>query len=250
MLRWQRGLPLVLVAGGAVVAMETLAPWVRTRAAPWQQGTPLAGDVGGIALVTEARADPGGRDAEGVGARVTPNLVAVGESPALTPHEPVLHSPVVAHVSPSPDAAAASQSLLEQAIRDGTPAALRQLLDRGASPNAISREGQPLLALAVALGRPEVTTVLLDAGVDVDAVLVTPASEEFLAIVPGSYPRYYLTKDDGITPLMLAVLRGDREHARMLMARGASLGPTRRLSKWPLGMAANRHDLPMMQVLL
>src|SRR5262249_18709755 len=147
-------------------------------------------------------------------------------------------------------AAGSSESLLEQAIREGKHDAVRQLLERGASPTATSREGQPLLALAVALGHPEVTTALLDAGVDVDTVLVTPASDEFLAIVPGSYARYYLTKDDGLTPLMLAVLRGDREHARLLIARGASLGPTRRLYKYPLGMAANRHDLPMMQLLL
>jgi lipoprotein-anchoring transpeptidase ErfK/SrfK len=49
---------------------------------------------------------------------------------------------------------------------------------------------------------------------------------------------------------MVAVLRGDSEMARVLLSRGASLSPTRGLYKYPLGMAADRRDNPMMQVLL
>jgi lipoprotein-anchoring transpeptidase ErfK/SrfK len=50
--------------------------------------------------------------------------------------------------------------------------------------------------------------------------------------------------------LMIAVLRGDLELARMLLARGASLGATHGQVKYPLGMAADRRDVPMMQMLL
>jgi lipoprotein-anchoring transpeptidase ErfK/SrfK len=49
---------------------------------------------------------------------------------------------------------------------------------------------------------------------------------------------------------MLAVLRSDREMVRLLLERGASLRPTRGLVKYPLGMAADRRDNAMMQVLL
>ena len=59
--------------------------------------------------------------------------------------------------------------------------------------------------------------------------------------VPGKHARYYLTRDEGAQkPLMVAVLRGDREMTRLLLARGASVRPTRRLTKYPLGMAADR----------
>ena len=124
------------------------------------------------------------------------------------------------------------------------------LLQHGADLNALSREGQPLLVLAVALGRPDVTTALLDGGTYIDTPVITPASDEFLALVPGRYARFYLTKDQGLSPLMVAVLRGDLDMVRMLLARGASLGPTHGQVKYPLGMAADRKDVPLMQVLL
>jgi hypothetical protein len=142
------------------------------------------------------------------------------------------------------------RSPLEQAVRSGTKDMVELLLRHGADPAVVSREGQPMLPLAAALGRVDVTTALLDAGVDVDTQLASPVSEEFIALVPGKYARYYLTKDQGLTPLMIAVLRGDLELARLLLKRGASLGPTRVQVKYPLGMAADRHDVPMMQVLL
>ena len=140
--------------------------------------------------------------------------------------------------------------VLEQAVRSGTKDMVTLLLQHGADLNALSREGQPLLVLAVALGRADVTTALLDAGAYVDTPVVSPVSEEFLALVPGRFARFYLTKDQGLTPLMIAVLRGDLDMVRMLLARGASLGPTHGQVKYPLGMAADRHDIPMMQVLL
>lgn len=143
-----------------------------------------------------------------------------------------------------------ARSPLEQAVRTGTKDMVALLLQHGADPAALSREGQPMLPLAVALGRVDVTTTLLDAGVDVDTPVASPASEEFMQLVPGKYPRFYLTKDQGLTSLMIAVLRGDLELARLLLKRGASLGPTHGQVKYPLGMAADRHNVPMMQVLL
>src|SRR5262249_23365682 len=80
--------------------------------------------------------------------------------------------------------------VLEQAVRTGTKDMVALLIQHGADLNALSHEGQPLLVLAVALGRPDVTTALLDAGADVDTPVVAPASDEFLALVPGRYARF------------------------------------------------------------
>jgi ankyrin repeat protein len=148
------------------------------------------------------------------------------------------------------DPSGPDRSLLEDMIRDGRRGMVSLLLAHGADPTVPSREGQPLLALAVALGRADIVAALLDAGGAVDAELAPAASEEFLALVPGKHARYYLTRDEGVRPIMLAVLRGDREMTRLLLARGASLRPTRELVKYPLGMAADRRDITMMQVLL
>jgi len=155
-----------------------------------------------------------------------------------------------AGATPDVEAPSSDHSLLEQAVRDGGPNVVSLLISHGADPNALSREGQPLLLLAVALGRTDVVQALLDRGIYVDTPLVTPVSEEFMALVPGKYPRFYLTRDEGITPLMVAVLRGDIETTKLLLKRGASLGPTRGLVKYPLGMAADRRDTPLQQVLL
>jgi hypothetical protein len=163
---------------------------------------------------------------------------------------PLLVAGALALLGGYPVLAGSDAPSLEQAVRSGTRDTVAVLLRHGADPAVLSREGQPMLPLAVALGRVDVTTTLLDAGVDVDTQVASPVSEEFMQLVPGGYARFYLTKDQGLTPLMIAVLRGDLELARVLLNRGASLGPTHGQGKYPLGMAADRHNVPMMQVLL
>jgi ankyrin repeat protein len=142
------------------------------------------------------------------------------------------------------------RSVLEHAVRTGTKDMVELLIAHGADLAVISREGQPMVPLAVALGRADITAALLDGGADVDTQVVTPVSEEFLQLVPGKFARFYLTRDQGLTSLMIAVLRDDLEMARMLLKHHASLGPTHGQYKYPLGMAADRHNIPMMQVLL
>ena len=190
-----------------------------------------------------------------LGFGVKPDLVDTDGTPALVQavarnDESMTRTLLEAGATPDVDPTVPHRSLLEQAIRDGGPGVVELLLAHGADPNVLSREGQPLVPLAVALGRPDVTAALLDAGASVDTPLVLPVSEEFLDLVPGKYARFYLTRDEGLTPLMVAVLRGDIETTQLLMKRGASLGPTRRQVKYPLGMAADRRDVPLMQVLL
>jgi ankyrin repeat protein len=190
-----------------------------------------------------------------LGFGVDPNVVGRDGLPAIVHavarnDEPVTRELLAAGATLDVDPPGADRSLLEQAIRDGRTSVVKLLLGHGADPAALSREGQPLLPLAVALGRPDAAMALLDAGADVDTALVPEPSEEFLALVPGKYARFYLTRDEGLTALMVAVLRGDQDLARMLLAHGASLGPTRGRVKYPLGMAADRRDIEMMQILL
>jgi ankyrin repeat protein len=190
-----------------------------------------------------------------LGFGVDPNVADSDGFPALVHavvrnDEPIARSLLEAGAKPDVASPPPYRSLLERAIRDGGTGVVDLLLEYGADPNVLSREGQPLLPLAVALGRADIAAALLEAGADVDTPVVPPVSKEFLALVPGSYARFYLTRDAGLTPLMVAVLRGDLGLTRMLMKRGASLGPTRGQHKYALGMAADRRNVPMMQVLL
>lgn len=151
----------------------------------------------------------------------------------------------------SVDALIDCQPLAEWAVRNASPELLGVLLAHGADPDAFGREGQSLLALAVALDRPEIVATLADHGAAIDSRVTSPASDEFAALFPTRYARFYLTKDGGLTPLMLAVLRDRQDTVRVLLDRKARLDtPTRKHRTWPLGLAAYKKDVEMMQILL
>jgi ankyrin repeat protein len=143
------------------------------------------------------------------------------------------------------------QPAIEWAVRNASPELVGVLLDHGADPEVFGREGQSMLALAVALDRPEVVATLADHGANIDARVVSPALDVFADLFNTRLARKYLTKDRGLTPLMLAVLRGHRDTVRVLLERNARLDtPTGVLGTWPIGLAAYQQDVPMMQLLL
>ena len=143
------------------------------------------------------------------------------------------------------------QPAIEWAVRNASPEVVGMLLDHGADPESLGREGQAMLALAVALDRPEVVAALADHGADIDRRVESPALDAFADLFGTRYARFYLTKDRGLTPLMLAVLRGRHDTVRVLLERNARTDtPTREHGTWPIGLAAYREDVPMMQLLL
>ena len=143
------------------------------------------------------------------------------------------------------------QPAIEWAVRNASPEVVGMLLAHGADPEILGREGQAMLALAVALDRPEVVAALADHGADIDRRVESPALDAFADLFATRYARFYLTKDRGLTPLMLAVLRGRHDTVRVLLERNARLDtPTREHGTWPIGLAAYREDVPMMQLLL
>jgi ankyrin repeat protein len=143
------------------------------------------------------------------------------------------------------------QPAIEWAVRNASPELVGVLLDHGADPEIVGREGQSMLALAVALDRPEVVATLADHGANIDARVVSPALDVFADLFNTPFARKYLTKDRGLTPLMLAVLRGRQDTVRVLLEHNARLDtPTGVLRTWPIGLAAHQQDVPMMQLLL
>jgi len=143
------------------------------------------------------------------------------------------------------------QPAIEWAVRNASPEQVGVLLDHGADPEIFGREGQSMLALAVALDRPEVVATLADHGADIDARVASPALDVFADLFTSRLARLYLTKDRGLTPLMLAVIRGRQDTVRVLLERSARLNtPTGVHGTWPIGLAAFQEDVPMMQLLL
>lgn len=143
------------------------------------------------------------------------------------------------------------QPAIEWAVRNASPEVVGMLLDHGADPEILGREGQAMLALAVALDRPEVVAALADHGADIDRRVESPARDAFADLFATRYARFYLTKDRGLTPLMLAVLRGRHDTVGVLLERNARTDtPTREHGTWPIGIAADQKDVAMMQRLL
>ncbi|HEY4160275.1 MAG TPA: ankyrin repeat domain-containing protein, partial [Polyangiaceae bacterium] len=122
----------------------------------------------------------------------------------------------------------ADSSALFLAAWNGQREAVQVLLDAGAEPNPVGRNGQSTwqcLMLHIWSERHrEIARLLLARGVPCtfqEACILshTPTIERMLAVDPGLKDR---ANDAGVTPLGIAVLNADVELARILLAAGAA----------------------------
>ena len=146
--------------------------------------------------------------------------------------------------------------VLVAAVREGESGVVGDLLASGVlQARDLGRrgsEGQSALHLAVAMNRLDLCRVLLEGGADPNVPFARPASAEFLARVrPVGFLKSHLKHDSRVTPLMAAADCGNLELAKLLMDHGARRFIwTRRKSYYPIGFAARRGDVKMMQLLL
>ena len=147
-------------------------------------------------------------------------------------------------------------SVLVAAVREGQAGLVEDLLQSGVLQAqglaGRGREGQSALHLAVAMNRLDLCRLLLEAGADPNVSFARPATDGFLARVrPVGYLKTHLKYDSRVTPLMAAADCGNLELARILMDHGAKRFIwTSRKSYYPIGFAARRNDVKMMQLLL
>ena len=126
-----------------------------------------------------------------------------------------------------------------EAAATGEVAALRGWLDRDpALVQAHSPDGYAPLGLAALFGRTEAARLLLDAGADVDAPsrgaapvrplhsAVSGLHRDLAALLLEAGADSSAPQPGGLTPLMLAALRGATELAELLLAHGAQAGAT------------------------
>lgn len=137
------------------------------------------------------------------------------------------------------------------ALRSADLRLAEQLLAAGADPARLGREGQPPLAIAVANRQARATRLLIAHGATPNSAIATPVSEGFLNLLASEKTRFYLQKDAGITPLMIAAGQGDAETARALLDGGAKTDVrTQRYKRYPLNFAAEAGHTEVMQILL
>ena len=138
------------------------------------------------------------------------------------------------------------------AIRGGHGDMVAALLKAEASPSRSGKEKQSALHLAVAMNDEALTKTLLEHGADPNVAFNDNITESFKEkIRDGGYIRWQFTKDSRITPLMMAADGGNHKLAQVLLEHGANTNVwTRRRSYYPIGFAARRDDVKMMQVIL
>ena len=128
---------------------------------------------------------------------------------------------------------------------------LTTLLHAGAQPDERGIQGQPPIVWAVAVKDLEMVNELLDNGANPDTPANSPASNSFVAVVGERTLEYYLIKDRGITPLMVAAGQDNLDMVKLLLERGAKKTlKTGRSATPAIYIACVNHHTSVIQTLL
>jgi len=145
---------------------------------------------------------------------------------------------------------AAREALLD-GVRHRDEPLVRLLLENHGAPPTPHGARQPLLGYAIGWGQTDVLRLLLECGADPNTPLESPVEKKFAELIPSETVRYYLQKEEGMTPLMLAAGLGRREAVELLLEHGAKRGTVTK--KWrmaALSLAARGKHTPVIQLLL
>lgn len=140
---------------------------------------------------------------------------------------------------------------LVAAVRHEDGATLRELLAAGAVPGRPGKDGQTALHLAVAKDRVDLAEILLEAGANANEPFHEPATDAFLAqLREVGYAKWQFGSDGRIYPIMVAADSGNHALAKLLLDHGANTHVRSKKRYYPIGFAARREDVKMMQILL
>jgi len=158
---------------------------------------------------------------------------------------------LVKHDAQINDPDAAGDPPLVQTVMKKDLEMTQWLLDHQAPPDTTGQLGQPAFSLALVTGPIALIEAFLNAGANANATFLSPAKQEFLDLTDDEYFNKWMTKDELLTPLMLAASRGDLPLMRLLLKHGAKRGSqTKNWKRYPVNFACEQSHIPAAQLLL
>lgn len=144
-----------------------------------------------------------------------------------------------------------AREALFDGVRHRDETLIRLLISNHGTPPTPKGSRQPLLGYAIGWGKIDVLRLLLECGADANTPLESPVEKAFAELIPSATVRYYLQKEEGMTPLMLAAGIGDQEAVELLLEHGAKRGALTKKSRMAaLSLAARGKYTPIIQLLL
>jgi ankyrin repeat protein len=127
----------------------------------------------------------------------------------------------------------------------------KQLLEAEPNLEDPGRFGQNIVCVATAKQNVPFLKLLLEHGADPNTVFNPKLTEAFKELVASKKFQFYLRKDRGLTPIMLAANFGNVEMTKLLIDHGAKrFKNSRRYHRWPINFACEQEHIECAQLLL
>ena len=142
-------------------------------------------------------------------------------------------------------------TLLIDAIKLNKTTITKALLGQNADPNLIGTDGEPPVSYATAMQNIDLLKVLIANGANVDFNFQSPAVERFEELIDTEGAiKWFIKRDSGITPVMMACDQGNLAMVKLLMENGARNAGSNKYRFWPGNFAARREINDIVQYMV
>jgi len=151
-----------------------------------------------------------------------------------------------------PNAAVSNgDTILIDALKQEDAVMVKLLLEQGADANLSGGDREPPISYATALHNYECMKLLLEAGADPNIEFQSPPASRFEEIIKTEGAiKWFIERDPGITPIMMACDQGFLENVVLLREHGAENHGSKKYRFWPGNFAARRSITDIVQYMV
>ena len=142
-------------------------------------------------------------------------------------------------------------TILIDAIKLRKTLLAQTLLEQGANPNLKGVDQEPPLSYATAIQDYDTMKTLIEKGAETHYSFRSPAAERFADLIKSEGAiKWFIKRDLGITPIMMACDQGNLRMCRLLMDNGAKNTGSKKFRFWPGNFAARRGVTDVVQYMV